>query len=134
MSVVRRDANGRALELHPAMRANMWKKGQAPNPTGKSGRYGEMQKICRDFSPEAAKLLVDIALDPTEDTRCRIVAIQELHNRGWGKPRDYDPTKEEVTGVSVFDPASVPPEQLELIRQAMLVLANAMTVVEVGRR
>ncbi|MCU4161576.1 hypothetical protein AiwAL_15955 [Acidiphilium sp. AL] len=66
-----------------------WQKGKSGNPGGHQGvKWAEVLAICREFSPEATRILIKIASDPGEDSRARIVAIQELNNRAWGKPRE----------------------------------------------
>ena len=81
-----RDARGRLL-ARPANSAPVWQKGQSGNPSGRNGLYGEMLRRAREFTPEATDYLIAIARDGNEDTRNRIVAIQLLFDRAWGKPQ-----------------------------------------------
>jgi hypothetical protein len=55
--------------------ARPFKPGQVANPTGKRGAYHEMQRLAREFTPEATGYLIEIARDRNEDTRNRIVAM-----------------------------------------------------------
>ena len=81
-----RDTRGRLL-ARPANSAPVWQKGQSGNPSGRNGLYGEMLRRAREFTPEATDYLIAIARDGNEDTRNRIVAIQLLFERAWGKPQ-----------------------------------------------
>jgi len=126
---VRRAPNGSAQQLHPAMKANQWQKGQSGNPTGQSGLYGETLRIARQNSPAAMQKPADLM--ECGDPRVEAVAANALLDRGWGKPKDYDPGREQSSGVPVFDPRQVTPAQLEVIRQAMLLLRAASATVEV---
>jgi hypothetical protein len=118
-----RDARGRWLPGTTPAGARPWRKGQVPNPTGKGGHYHEMQRLAREFTPRATEILRDIANDPSEDSRNRIVAIGMLYDRAWGKPKDYDPDKEKPAGPR-FDPRAYSPEQLDLIETALKLLRN----------
>ena len=59
--------------------------GQSGNPSGTSGRYGEVVRMAREASPEVMRALIGIALDPDEDSRARIVAGQEILGRAFGR-------------------------------------------------
>jgi len=93
----------RKKPLPAALAANLWKPGQSGNPGGKGGTYCEMMRLARQFTPRATQILVDIASDPGEEARSRIVAIGMLYDRAWGKPKDYDPAmdKEEIRLASI---------------------------------
>jgi hypothetical protein len=53
-----------------------------------------MQRLAREFSPEAVAYLIEIARDGTEDTRNRIVAVSMLLERAWGRSQPFDPAKD----------------------------------------
>ena len=53
-----RDARRRTKKLPRALAARLWRPGQSGNPSGRSGRYGEMQRLCREFSPQGAQVLI----------------------------------------------------------------------------
>jgi hypothetical protein len=89
-----RDARGRITALPPALRQRCWAPGQSGNPSGKGGVYHEMQRLAREFSPEAVAYLIEIARDGTEDTRNRIVAMSMLLERAWGRSQPFDPAKD----------------------------------------
>jgi hypothetical protein len=60
-----RDARGRMTTLPPALRQRCWAPGQSGNPSGKGSVYHEMQRLAREFSPEAVAYLIEIARDGT---------------------------------------------------------------------
>jgi hypothetical protein len=80
--------------LPPALRQRCWGPGESGNPSGKGGVYHEMQRLAREFSPEAVACLIEIARDGTEDTRNRIVAMSMLLERAWGRSQPFDPAKD----------------------------------------
>jgi hypothetical protein len=80
--------------LPPALRQRCWGPGESGNPSGKGGVYHEMQRLAREFSPEAVAYLIEIARDGTEDTRNRIVAMSMLLERAWGRSQPFDPAKD----------------------------------------
>jgi hypothetical protein len=91
-----------------------------------------MQRLAREFTPEATKYLIEIAADKNEDSRNRIVAMSMLLDRAWGKPKEYDPLSEpQETGR--FDPALLTPEQREVVHQAMLLIKGATAEAEPSR-
>ena len=97
--------------------------GEVLNPSGLSGRYQEVRRLAKAASLEAMKTLIVIAMDPTEDTRARIVAIQEILGRAFGKIREMEPEAPlNLSGASV--------EQLELLLQ--IVQAAERTEGEAG--
>ena len=142
MSVVKPDRNaergpgGRWLPGVVPKGARPWQPGASANPGGKGGLYHEMQRLAREFTPEATKYLIEIAADKNEDSRNRIVAMSMLLDRAWGKPKEYDPLSEaQETGR--FDPALLTPEQRQVVRQAMLLIRGATAdaeAVESGSR
>ena len=70
---------------HGNGRLRAWPKGQCGNPSGTSGRYGEIVRMCREMAPAVFQVLIQIALDPNEDSRARIVAAQEIAGRAFGR-------------------------------------------------
>ena len=118
-----RDAKGRWLPGVTPAGARPWRKGQAPNPTGKGGDYHEMQRLAREFTPRATEILRDIASDPSEDSRNRIVAIGMLYDRSWGRPRDYNPSEDKELIRPRFDPGLFTPEELAQIEAALRIVA-----------
>ncbi len=70
---------------HGHGRLRILRPGETANPAGHSGRYHEVVRLAREAGPRALKILVGIMDDPREDTRCRIVACQEILGRGFGK-------------------------------------------------
>jgi hypothetical protein len=88
----------RKKPLPAALAANLWKPGQSGHPGGKGGTYYEMMRLARQLTPQATQILIDIASDPSEEARSRIVAIGMLYDRAWGKPKDYHSArdKEEI--------------------------------------
>ena len=121
--------------LPPALRARQWEPGESGNPSGKEGLYHEVQRLAREFTPRATEILRDIANDPSEDSRNRIVAIGMLYDRAWGKPKDFDPkTDEAATRKPVFDPSLYSAEQLMQIEATLrMVAATQQAEAENGR-
>ena len=126
----------RKKPLPAALAANLWKPGQSGNPGGKGGTYYEMMRLARQFTPQATQILIDIASDPGEEARSRIVAIGMLYDRAWGKPKDYDPkTDEAATRKPVFDPSLYSAEQLAQIEASLrMVAATQQAEADNGRR
>lgn len=118
-----------ARRLPAALVDNIWKPGQSGNPTGKSGEYQRCQSLCKAASYEAAEEVISLG-KTCDDPRVRYMANTWVYERAWGKVKDYDP-KSEGNSVPVFDPKSVTPEQLQIIKAAMNMLTAAMSVVEV---
>jgi hypothetical protein len=119
-----RDSSGRWLPGITPAGAKPWVKGQAPSPQPrvKPSHYSEMQRLAREFTPEAAVILRDIARDPTEDTPSRIVAIRILMDRAWGKPADYNPAKDKPP--LQFDPADYTQAELAQIEMALRIMQD----------
>jgi hypothetical protein len=88
-----------------------------------------MQRLAREFTPRATKILRDIADDPTEDSRNRIVAIGMLYDRAWGKPREYDAKAEAAAeaerDTGGFRASDHTLAELEVIRDAARLLLEA---------
>ena len=131
-----RSPDGRWLPGVVPKGARPWQPGASANPGGKGGLFHEMQRIGREFTPEATKYLIEIAADENEDSRNRIVAMSMLFDRAWGKPKEYDP-RAEPQEAGRFDPALLTPEQRQAVRQALLLIKEATVdaeAVESGSR
>ena len=78
---------------HGRGRLRPFQKGQCANPAGTNGGHvhGEVVRMARRNSIEAVQVLIDIALDPEEDARSRIVACQAILDRAFGKVTDKPP-------------------------------------------
>ena len=103
------------------------------NPGGKGGTYYEMMRLARQFTPQATQILIDIASDPGEEARSRIVAIGMLYDRAWGKPKDYDPATDKKEIRPRFDPSLYTPEQLTEIERVLRMVAATQAGTENGR-
>ena len=123
----------RRKPLPPALAANRWRPGQSGNPGGKGGTYYEMMRLARQFTPQATQILIDIASDPSEEVRSRIVAIGMLYDRAWGKPKDYDPAADKEEIRPRFDPSLYTPEQLTEIERVLRMVAATQVGTEDGR-
>src|SRR5271165_1395024 len=106
-----RDARGRWLPGVAPIGARPWKKGQAPNPTGKSGDYHEALKLARETSMRSITRLIE--LRESADEQIATVASKSLWEISWGRPKDFDPKAEVVRSspsisacLSHFSPAS----------------------------
>ena len=99
--------------------------GKSGNPGGKSTKYYQSQKICRDASPEAARVLVELL--KSDDDRVRLMAAREITDRAWGRPRDFDPAAEKPEGKR-FDPRAYTKEELARIEEACLVVVDPARV------
>lgn len=71
-----------------------WQPGQSGNPRGRPHGMKQVREYCRNRSMEAATALCDMAADPGEDGRVRVVAAQTVLTWAWGKPPDYDPRED----------------------------------------
>ena len=56
-------------------------------------RFRETQKVYRDAAPDAAREMVNLALN-AEDERVRGTMASMIVERAWGRPREYDPNAE----------------------------------------
>lgn len=116
-----RDARGRTTQLPPALAANLWKPGQSDNPEGFPAKYRAVIALCREASMEAAQELIRLSTQ-SEDDRIRLMASTWIFERAWGKPKDYDSTKEKPqTG---FNPADYTPEELNQIEAALRLIMS----------
>lgn len=109
--------------------AKPWQPGVSANPGGKGGRFLEAQRICREASPEAATTLVSLMCD--DDPKIRGWASDKVLVWAWGKPQEYDPSKEAAP--PMFDPSKLSPEQLAQAKAVLLMLmATAQSAPDVG--
>ncbi len=76
---------------HGHGRLRVIRPGESGNPSGLSGRYGEVVRLARQASPEAMRAMIEIMRNPDEETRARIVAIEGILNRAFGRPREMQP-------------------------------------------
>ena len=118
-----RGPDGRWLPGIVPKGARPWQPGASANPGGKGGLYHEMQRLTREFTPEATKYLIEIAADKNEDTRNRIVAMSMLYDRAWGKPKEFDPHAETAEHPPL-DASYLTAEQRQQLRD-LLLLATA---------
>jgi hypothetical protein len=99
----------------------MFRKGEVHNPAGRGGEYQHCLKLCRESSYDAAKEIVRLSRE-SEDERVRYMAANWVYEHAWGKPKDYDPTKEKPqTG---FNPADYTPEELNQIEAALRLIMS----------
>ena len=105
------------VPAHGKGRLRILQPGETANPSGRNGRYGEVTRMCRDVGPRATRYLIGIMDDPGEDTRCRIVAIQEILNRGFGKIREM--SESELRDAPALDLEAVSEAKLELVIRAL---------------
>jgi hypothetical protein len=117
-----RETRDKVLALNPAFAARIWRPGQSGNPGGKGGRFQEVQRICREASPDAARKLV--ALIDDEDARIAGWACDKVLERAYGKPKEYDPRAEEPETPAI-DPAQFTPKQREQIKRVLMMLLGA---------
>ena len=84
--------------------------------------------------PQATQILIDIASDPGEEARSRIVAIGMLYDRAWGKARECDPREDKEEEIRPrFDPSLYTPEQLAQIEATLRMVAAAQAEAENDR-
>jgi hypothetical protein len=96
-----------------------FKPGVSGCPGGKGGAFFEAQKICRDASPQAARVMIELLGSP--DDRVRLMAAREISERAWGRPKDFDPARE-PSQRTAFDPRQYSAQELVLIEQALLLM------------
>ena len=101
------------VPAHGHGRLRPFRPGQSGNPSGTSGRYGEVVRLCQAAGPEIAKALIEIALDRNEDSRARIVAAQEVFNRGFGRPKTEVKTPQ--GGSATLDASKLTDRELEVL-------------------
>ncbi len=101
---------------HGHGRLRVLQPGETANPSGHGGRYHEVVKLAREASPEAMQTLIEIMRDADEETRARIVAIQEVLSRAFGKVREMTPGDGRNPGLNL---EGVSEERLLLIIKAL---------------
>lgn len=109
--------NGWYVPAHGKGRLRPFRRGQSGNPSGHSGRYGEVVRLCREAGPAVAQRLIELALDPNEERRIVVVAGQEVLNRGFGRVREL--SESELRGAPALDLEAVPEAKLELVIRAL---------------
>lgn len=62
-----------------------FKPGQSGNPSGHPKGFAEFRAACREYSPEALKVIV--ASMHSEDERVSLEAAKTVLERAWGKPQ-----------------------------------------------
>jgi hypothetical protein len=80
-----------------------------------------MQRLAREFTPEAARYLIAIAADKGEDTRNRIVAMSMLLDRAWGKPKEFDPNAEKPA--TPIDVSRLTEDQRQQLRELLQLMS-----------
>ena len=106
---------GYIVPAHGHGRLRPFKPGQIGNPSGRQGRYHEIVRIAREASPRAMAILVQVMDDVTEDTRCRLVAIQEILGRAFGKI----PAEVKDIAAPALELEAVSDAKLELVIRAL---------------
>jgi hypothetical protein len=114
-------------QLPEAFKRNIWQKGQTGNPSGKSGEYQRCLKLCRDDSEQNIIELRRLR-DHSDDDRVRFMAATWLHERAWGKAKEYDPNEEPQA--EVIDPGGFTPKQRSQIMVVLRMLEAAAGKVE----
>jgi hypothetical protein len=108
------------VPLPPALVKHQWKPGQSGNPGGLGGEYRRCLKLCREASFAAAQEIIHLAKH-SDDDRIRLMAATWIYERAWGKPREYDPSQEQVDGPPINLAALTPAERdrfMALLRKA----------------
>ena len=103
------------IPSHGRGRLRPFQAGASGNPSGRQGRYHEIIKLAREASPRAMAILVQIMDDESEETRCRIVAIQEILGRAFGKI----PAEVKDGGAPALDLEAVSEAKLSLVIRAL---------------
>ena len=98
---------------HGHGRLRPFQPGRSGNPSGTSGRYGEVVRMAREAAPEVMRALIGIAMDRNEDSRARIVAIQEILGRAFGRiPAEVKTTE---AGPATLDASKLSDRELEAL-------------------
>ena len=120
-----RDARGRLTQLPAPMRAHLWQRGQSGNPSGRGGDYQRCMQLCRDASYESAQEIICLGRE-SDDERVRYMANTWVYERAWGKAKEFDPESlEDASSAPKFDPSKLSPDQLEFVKQALVLMLQA---------
>jgi hypothetical protein len=123
--IVQHDQSGRWLRGVTPTGARPWRKGQAPNPTGKSGDYHEALKLARKTSMRSITRLME--LRESDDEQIATVASKALWEISWGKPQVFDPKAEaleEQKNRNCFDPRQFTKEEVAQIEAALRLMVD----------
>ncbi len=60
-----------------------WQKGQSGNPGGRSQKQADIERLAREYAPQAIKALVSALADP----KSCVAAAKVLLDRGFGMPQ-----------------------------------------------
>ena len=119
--IEQRDGKGRWLPGTTPRGARPWRKGQAPNPTGKSGDYHEALKLARKTSMRSITRLME--LRESEDEQIATVASKALWEISWGRPQVFDPKAEALEEQKKkhrnFNPRAFNERDLAVIEQGL---------------
>jgi hypothetical protein len=118
-----RDERGRWLPGTTPTGARPWRRGEAPNQTGKSGDYHEALKLARKTSMRSITRLME--LRESTDEQIATVASKALWEISWGKPQAFDPKAEaleEQKNRKSFDPRQYTKEEVAQIEAALLLM------------
>jgi hypothetical protein len=121
--IEQRDGKGRWLPGTTPHGARPWRKGEAPNPTGKGGDYHEALKLARKTSVRSITRLME--LRESEDEQIATVASKALWEISWGRPQVFDPKAEaldEQKERSSFNPRAYSAEDLAVIEAGLLLM------------
>lgn len=77
--------------------ASLWKPGQSGNPGGRPRTPHDLPALCREHTAEAVLKLVEIMR--ADDHGRALSAVQQLLDRGWGRP--VTPIVDETEGSSL---------------------------------
>src|ERR1700674_1933831 len=78
---------------------HVFRPGQSGHPGGKGGTFYEAQQICRQATPEAARVMVELL--KSDDDRVRLMAADKVYERAFGKPKEYDPNESPGGGIDL---------------------------------
>jgi len=109
--------------LPAKLRAHMFRKGEVHNPAGRGGEYRRCLMLCRQTSYRAAEEIIRLSRE-SEDERIRYMAATWIFAHAWGKPKDYDPTEEEVQKRDEFNPRDYSSEELDFIETALRLIVK----------